>query len=112
MNKTIKVIDLFVKISNGEEVPEKIKVFNHIFKRELDIDGVSYYLDGSLPLLSLINSTAVLNTEVEIIEEELEIDIQGIKELSDYNNGIGQNKEKINELIKAVKQLDKKIKEN
>ena len=112
MNKTIKVIDLLNKISNGEEVPKKIKVFNHIFKRKLDIDGLSYYLDldGYLPLLSFISGTATLNTEVEIIEEEPEIDIQGIEEL-EKKTGCAESNSKINELIKAIKQLDKKIKE-
>lgn len=138
MNKTIKVIDLLVKISNGEEVPKKIKVFNHIFKRELDADDVWYYLDGSLPLLSLINSTAVLNTEAEIIEEEPEIDIQALEETNellalksvDFRVSTEENLKRIdkaeidmfyklievtrkqNEILKAIKQLDKKLKKN
>ena len=50
-------------------------------------------------------------------EEEPEIDIQGIKEveIGDIANldghALSRQKNKINELIRAIKQLDKQIKE-
>lgn len=50
-------------------------------------------------------------------EEDKEIDIQAIRELACYEDkakydvkGIGYNRDKINEIVRAIKQLDKKIK--
>ncbi len=68
-----------------------------------------------------------LNDEVEIIEEQQDIEIQAIEEIKSDVSDIPEdkhygklfiesclqiNKEKINQLIQAVKQLDRKIKEN
>lgn len=50
-----------------------------------------------------------LNDKVEILDEEDEIDIQSIEELPDYNFCVEGNKNKINEIIKVIKQLDNKI---
>jgi len=75
-----------------------------------------------------MNVIAILNKEFEIIEEQEEIDIQSIEELDknlkfdDLKPPYGINEEmmwteiikqhnKSNELVQAVKQLDKKIKE-
>ena len=58
-----------------------------------------------------------LNCEVEIIEEQQDIDIQAIEELkqvtvhSETYQSVYDNREKVNELIQAVKQLDRKIRE-
>lgn len=58
-----------------------------------------------------------IGKKFEIIEEEPEIDIQGIKDMERYDDGLSYGYkptdigDKINELIKAIKQLDKKIKE-
>ena len=57
----------------------------------------------------------MLNHDFKILEDEEEINIQGIKEmeyLEDYEadkTDIRLNRDKINEILKAVKQLDKKI---
>lgn len=48
-----------------------------------------------------------IGKKFEIIEEEPEIDIQGIKEITSF--GIKQNQDGINLLIKAIKQLDHQI---
>ena len=64
-----------------------------------------------------------LNYEVEIIEDEEEIDIQEIEEVNHYdvisavnekteeniNNELKLNSLAINKIIKAIKQLDKKV---
>lgn len=53
-----------------------------------------------------------LNWNVELIEEQQDIDIQAIEELkqvtlhSETYQSVYDNREKINELIQAVKQLD------
>ena len=61
------------------------------------------------------NILLLLKHDFEILEDEEEINIQGIKEmeyLEDYEadkTDIRLNRDKINEILKAVKQLDKKI---
>jgi hypothetical protein len=54
-----------------------------------------------------------LHCEVEIIEEQEEIDIQNINEIQFSDNNIIRDTRDllINELVQAVKQLDKNIKE-
>ena len=51
--------------------------------------------------------------DFKIIEDEVEIDIQSIEEMNATFNGnsslIDVEKQTINELVKAVKQLDKKV---
>ena len=86
------------------------------------------YTDGSLileddkskSLLEIIPDSYFARGEFEILsEEDKEIDIQAMKELIEFdenemdlydNYSIAVNRQKINELIKVVKQLDKKIK--
>jgi putative NIF3 family GTP cyclohydrolase 1 type 2 len=61
------------------------------------------------------DDTIFLNDTVEIIEEQEEIDIQSIEEIEPPMNGnacvIDNKTWTLNQVIKAVKQLDKKIKE-
>lgn len=112
----MKVIDLLNKIGKGEEVPEKIKYKGDEYwynKNRQDYKDVvvsydSYLIDSKYHTLGWLNDT------VEIIEEQQDIDIQSIKEVTigDIANIDGyaneRIKNKINELIQAVKQLDKK----
>ena len=123
-NKTIKVIDLLNKIANGEEVPKKIKYKGDILKYDEDIKdymGISKTGSGSFFNYLFVNNATdkFINDEVEIIEEsEQEIDIQAIEEIIDYrtseddlyNDNFGDFKSTINELVQAVKQLDRKYK--
>lgn len=115
----MKVIDLLNKIANGEEVPKKINYNLRTYtikSKEGELLECRTDDNYCLDLLQCLNDT------VEIIEEEPEIDIQGIEELKSYNiNKKTQFEDfaralldfgvKINELIKAIKQLDKQIKE-
>lgn len=80
--KTIKIIDLFVKIANGEEVPKKIKYKGVI--REYDYDDkdyIAYKAGEELYLFYDVLKSGTgdefvkeLNNEVEIIEEDKEIE--------------------------------------
>lgn len=122
MNK-IRVIDLLNKIANGEEVPKNIKVDNdeyiydileHFYKRE-------YNGHDLLELSTVYSTNELLNKEAIIIEDEdiniQDINIQDIEELDiimDYEDInmysiVDNNRQKINDLIKAVKKLDKEI---
>ena len=70
--KTIKIIDLLNKIANGEEVPERIKLFSFTYKYGYDDvrventylnENTNERLDNDIFLLTL------LNEEVEIVED-------------------------------------------
>ena len=103
----MKIIELLNKIANNEEVPKKIKVSCFEFEWRA---GGRYYENttkGNYQTLlqDWLNNANKLNSEVKIIEDE-EIDIQNIEDLGVSINNVGG---KIAELIKAVKQLDKKV---
>ena len=129
----IRVIDLLNKIANGEEVPNKVKRINGVIY-EYHENSKNYY-DTDIYQNALFDDDIGLNLneELEIIEEEPEIDIQGIEETEIKNDGRmdyfeyfndGETESKysvdysksdlatrkiINQLIKAVKQLDNQI---
>lgn len=67
----MRVIDLLVKISNGEEVPKKIKIGNSPF--ELTLCG-NHYSGNTASVLNNVIGMGKLNDEIEIIEEDNKID--------------------------------------
>ena len=109
----MKVIDLLKKIENGENIPQKIKVYQEVF--EWDI--LEHYYkrsngDDLLELCTIFNTGELLSMEVELIEDE--IDIDSIKKLKSVTNNIDGTvciMNKINELVQTVKQLNKEVKE-
>jgi hypothetical protein len=116
----MKIIDLLNRIANHEEVPLRIKYDGLIF--EWDKVGYLHYRDNKAnecAFLEGVRTDMVLNDEVELIgDKEDEIDIQNIEEIDEYFIEITNSGEdvkflakKYNELIKVIKQLDKKIKE-
>ena len=129
MNKKIKVIDLLNMIAEGKEVPKRIKINNILYYWDIDdrcyidedtdnwVDNIDLkWLEGRIS----IDSKKDLNLEVEIIEVEPEIDIQGIKLLNGTMlknvdettfKAIADIGNKVGELILAIKQLDNKLKE-
>lgn len=103
----MKVIDLLNKIANGEEVPEKIRLYDEEFE----------YMDGDKTYYSLTNqdpydlfdsghyaNTLHLNDEVEIIEEDKKIEKL---EPTNYITSTFEDAilDKINELIDKVNKL-------
>ena len=109
----MKVIDLLKKIENGENIPQNIKVYQEVF--EWDI--LEHYYrrsngDDLLELCTIFNTGELLSMEVELIENE--IDIDSIGELKSVTNNIDGTVcilNKINELVQAVKQINKEVKE-
>jgi len=104
--KTIKIIELLVKIANGEEVPRKIKYEGD----EYIFDGYNYISNGH-SLGYCYKLDGILNDEVEIIEDKK------IKELKKRNviKGCVNNDvyyeedyklceigDKVNEIIKVI----------
>ena len=106
----IKIIDLFNKIANNEEVPKKIKYFGEIY--EYSEDMKFYYQNGFSMYRDFFTEGNCLNDEVEIIEEEKEI------EEINYEDHVGIDLseavcKKINELVDEINKLKKEIeKEN
>lgn len=136
MDKKIKVIELYQRLAKQENMPDKIKYCNNIYHLCIDsLENVFYYeTNKGFQLMITINSVQALNREVEILEDEEEIDIQGIRETEikkdkdgmeyyEYENGgytesgysynYSRNdietRKIINQLIRGVKKLDKKI---
>ena len=111
----IKVIDLLNKIANGEEVPEKILYRSDILKFDKEIQdyiGISKTGSGSFFDYLFVNhpTSIFINDEVTVIEEQQDIDIQEIKEFHDKEISTAERL-KIDELVQAVKQLDRQIKD-
>lgn len=107
----MKVIDLIIKQYNNEDMPKHIKInrLNYIYNNNRKTYESEY---GEFMSFDFINN--VLNMQVELIEEQQDIDIQGIEEFSSeyiMNNIEFQLQDKINQILLAVKQLDKRQKE-
>ena len=71
MMKTIKIIDLLIKIANGEEVPKKIKYCNKIYTLSNIVND--YMNEDGNYLTYKFDDFDILNDEVEILEEPKKI---------------------------------------
>ena len=117
----MKIIDLINKINNDEKVPDKVKFKNIIFeysKKQKDyIHEIDAWCSETL-LFKVMNThfiSDLLRAEVDVVEENEEIDIQGIKPFiipqiakSDEED-MWADRIIINKLIKSVKKLDNKL---
>ena len=121
MNKKIKIIELLNKIANGEDLPKRIKIQEYVF--ELSKDYEYYYYNEDVEITHLINHNfSNLNDEVEILEDNTE-EIEEIQEISDeyfnmlsdeakvkwLKSYIKEDRNKINELVKVVKEIRKDL---
>ena len=70
MNKKIKIIDLLNKISNGEEVPKRIK-YKGVELTYYD-GAINYYRKDSKELFEMLYGGSQLNDEIEILEDNTE----------------------------------------
>ena len=61
----MKIIDLYVKIANGEEVPYRIRYLGEIYEY---VEEMKWYLRDDMKC-ELSNSKKCLNDEVEVLEE-------------------------------------------
>ena len=118
----MKIIDLLVKIANGEEVPKKIRFDNTNWNKVYGEKYIYYTDDCDNDLFIYFfrkNLTFNLNDEVEIIEEDKKI--EKIEDLnSDYYVktrdcmgftkeialDIKTTKDKINEIINVINKGD------
>ena len=111
----MKIIDLLVKISKGEEVPKKIKYDDDIY---IHVDNYCYYCQETNEILSqnIYAEFSRLNDEVEIIEEEKEIekisqeliDKISFEDKTPISNNLSYTMNKINELIDVINEMRNK----
>lgn len=105
----MKVFDLIIKQYNNEDMPKHIKInrLNYIYNNNRKTYESEY---GEFMSFDFTNN--VLNMQVELIENEIDID-----NIEEYKTKYTERcidkevREKLNEVIRAVKQLDKKIRE-
>lgn len=109
MNKKwIKIIDFLNMIHNGEKPPEKIIISGHRYKyNEKSKDYDSDIGFDNKDLFLHIGILKELDTEIGILEDNTE----EIEELPDYNYSIKENRDKINELVRRIKYIERKINE-
>jgi hypothetical protein len=65
----MKVIDLFNKIANEEEVPKKIKYADYIYYLDNEWEGVCYKREDDYGIFEDFFVFENLNDEVEVIED-------------------------------------------
>ncbi|MBR0428170.1 MAG: hypothetical protein IJK18_08250 [Clostridia bacterium] len=119
MNKKIKMIELLNMICRGElKDKTKFKVYSSC-KDESDIPYICEYDKTEPGIIWCITSydskfnfkidyMRILNYYVEILEDNTE----EIDELPDYNYSIKENRDKINELVKRINYIERKINDN
>lgn len=70
----MKIIDLLVKIANGEKVPKKIKFWNSIWEYRKDGRMLDYINDDKCLMEYVAINKDGLNQDIEIIEEPNKIE--------------------------------------
>lgn len=108
MNKKIKIIELFQKYANYEELPKKIAYKEQVFNLYDD----SLYATNEECLdrfMDYINyDFSNLNEEVEILEDNTE-EIEELKGLEVHTPSL--LRDKINELVRRINYIERKINE-
>ena len=127
MNKIVDGVELLRMLRDGEIEENKTKIIDKASEEKyLFFDG-NITDEQGVDLLYQVSDIDFATGKFEILsEEDEEIDIQAIKEMNLFSvsnweklddiklfldNNFKQTTDKYNELIKAVKKLDKKIKE-
>lgn len=115
----MKIIDLINKINNNEEVPGEVKYEETIFKYNKERKEYIHELNDwcSETLFKAMNENTYyisdfLRAEVEITEENKEIEELGtLSPQSETNKSVTENRDKINELVRAINKINKERKE-
>ena len=116
MKNTIKIIDLLVKVANGEEVPENIEYDNKVMKYDHNKqDYKGYYSNGNGTWLfqylfdKCRNTSHFINDYVEILDEEEFEDIEEIEIKEIEESSHLEFKKRINSLIKNQKKIIERL---
>lgn len=121
MNKKIKIIELLNKIANGEKVPIEIKFRNiiYVFNKECNQyyeRGKGSYFNNKLKFDKTIEWEFFgdyLNEEVEILDDEILNEPEEIEELEVGDTlNYKSTRNKINELVRKINYIERKLNEN
>ena len=115
MNKKIKIIELLLKIAHGE-YPKRFKYNNKIYEYKRIAQGTGYVTENYDWFNSdiYIDDWDNLNEYVEILEDNTE-QIEELLTIEDYEcdkTDIRLNRDKINELVKRINYIERKINDN
>ena len=108
MNKKIKGSELIKKIENNdlEMIGRKIKFTSTLVLESKVVEVIKedkgLYL-RDIKTKEMLSIGWLINSEIEILEDNTE----EIEELPDYNYSIKGNRDKINELVKAINSIRK-----
>ena len=110
----MKVIDLINMINNKEDLPEKmiinkIEFHSNVFKTMIYEEDCNTNIWMAIQLNHIDLDDYVKIMQVELIEDEIDIDEYGSEELYDWKD-VRDIAFKMNELVQAVKQLNKEVK--
>lgn len=114
MNKKIyKGYELVKAIEDGEIKEGTILIFTSTIskdnKKEVEVvrrpEGLILYKKDAAEILP---TSWLLNSKIEVLEDNTE----EIEELPDYNYSIKENRDKINELVKRINYIERKINDN
>ena len=109
MNKKIDIYTLLGLVKDGK-APKKFKIDEYVY--ELSLNGAYYETDTENNFEEDFNILLMLNSEVEILDEEDEfIDIEEINELYSSEENDLEFKYVINDLIKNQKLIINTLKE-
>lgn len=125
MKKKMKIIEIFNKIANGEEVPKKIMFVGNEYRYD-NIDNTYRNIIGNTNIGEMHNLEFYLNDEVEILDDEEDKDIPLIPDdeliilkqskTVDMQYAIDFNfkvlKEKINQVVEEFNEYRKENEEN
>jgi len=113
----MKIIDLLNKIANEEQVPKNIK--HQYYDYKWNVIDKDYQKSSGEMLFGNMNIQYHLNDEIKLTEDNnIDIDIEKLEELEIFEyvdefdeQEVEVNRYEINRLIRAVKQLNREIKE-
>ena len=112
MNKKIKVIDLIDKIYHKNNIPKKIQIGENIYFYDYDM-GYYRKTDEKYNLRVYLTEDLGLDVYEDLVREVeiLEDNTEEIEELPDDIDEFGwlEVKDKINELVKAIKEIRKDL---
>lgn len=110
----MKGYELIKEIADGK-IKENTQIEVHDLTVLDKVIAIIEYKNGRLNWVEGTFDTSYLvslNCYFKVIEEQEDIDIQSLEELNDYEMPYCEEmRDKVNEILQAVKQLDKKIKE-
>ena len=113
MNKKIKIIDLINMQYKNEKMPKNIRIkHSFVFDYYTYNEQIKWY--ETADKTTILDVFQKLDYEVEILEDNTE-EIEELLTIEDYEcdkTDIRLNRDKINELVRRIKYIERKINDN